>query len=155
MCPMAVGRGTNQILLSEVGWRKMTKCLVIEDSEMVRRTMVRVLESLDLCVLEADGPASAIEAYYRDNPDIVFIDWDLPGLGALDFLKEVVSSKADKRPPMVLCAAENDPRQIALAKAAGVEFHVLKPFDTASIKDVLRKADVGRIMAEQLLAKAS
>ncbi|WOI54447.1 response regulator [Parvularcula sp. LCG005] len=120
----------------------MTTCLVIEDSDVVREVMCKILRGLGIDVLEADGLATAVPVAENDRPDLIFLDWDLPHFGALDFLRSTFVSLRERRTPMVLCATEYDPRQIALAKAAGVEYHLLKPFDPAAIRALLRRMQI-------------
>ena len=77
---------------------------------------------------------------------MVILDWDLPSLGALDFLGGVGALDAEKRPNIILCATENDPQQFKPAKVAGAEHHMLKPFN----KDILtaKLAEIGYIEAD-------
>ena len=50
---------------------------------------------------------------------MVLLDWDLPSMGALDFLRGVGNMPEEEKPAIILCATENDPQQFTLAKAAG------------------------------------
>lgn len=118
----------------------MARCLIVEDSEMIRMIAKRMIEGLGHSVIEAEGPAEASDMIRDHEPDVVFLDWDLPDLGALDFLRAVCSQHHRPRPTIILCATENDPRQMALAKAAGAPFHILKPYDHHTLESVMRKA---------------
>ncbi len=120
----------------------MATCLIVEDSEVIRTILRRVLEEMGHVVSEASGPAGALD-FCRDHaPDVIFLDWDLPGLGALDILRSLGGVSSAPRPKIILCATENDPKQIALAKAAGAQHHILKPFDHNSVLAILRKAGI-------------
>lgn len=120
----------------------MATILVIEDSEIIRSIMRRIFEGLGHEVIEAEGPAAAIDLCVSEGPDIVFLDWDLPSLGALDFLRDMNATAPEGRPKTVLCLTENDPRQIALARAVGAPYHILKPFDPSVLHTVLLQAGV-------------
>ncbi len=113
----------------------MKTCLVVEDSDIVREITARIAVDLGLEALEAQNAASGLDIARDKKPDLVFLDWDLPSMGALDFLRGAAT--LDRRPPIVLCATENDPQQFALAKAAGAAFHILKPYDRTVIAKVL------------------
>ena len=76
-----------------------------------------------------------------EMPDAVFLDWDLPSLSALDFLRGVGELAPEARPAIVLCATENDHQQFTLAKAAGAAHHILKPMDKTSVSEIL--AEIG------------
>lgn len=114
----------------------MTTCLVIEDSDDVRRIMCRLLAESGVSILDAEGPALGIQLCREKRPEIVFLDWDLPGLGALDFLR--VLPTFSPRPVIVVCMTYNDPREKALAKAAGVSYLLMKPYNRDELDGILR-----------------
>ena len=115
----------------------MANCLVIDDSESMREVACGLLAELGHRVREAADAVSGLERCDEDT-DIVLLDWDLPSLGALDFLRGAASLAP--RPLIILCATENDARQFGLARAVGAGFHVLKPYDRQSLALVLEDA---------------
>jgi len=115
----------------------MKTCLIIDDSDLVREITVRIVTELGLKPAEAISATEGVEICRGDKPDVVLLDWDLPSMGALDFLRGVGGFVPEDRPAIVLCATENDPQQFSLAKAAGAAHHILKPFDRASIEACL------------------
>lgn len=119
----------------------MATCLIIDDSESMREVGNEILTGLGHDVKEASD-ASAGLAICEEPIDAVFLDWDLPGLGALDFLRGAAT--LTPRPTIILCATENDARQFGLARAAGAGFHVLKPYDRESLTAVLSDAGLDR-----------
>ena len=123
----------------------MATCLVIDDSESMREVASEILQGLGHDVREACDAAGGLSAC--DGVDAVLLDWDLPGLGALDFLRGAAS--LDPRPAIILCATENDARQFGLARAVGAGLHVLKPYDRDSIAEVMEEAGltVGQAVA--------
>jgi len=117
----------------------------VDDSSIIREIASRIIVELGLETAEADTANAAIE-YCRDsNPAVVFLDWDLPSMGALDFLRG--AANLNEKPTIILCATENDPQQFSLAKAAGAEHHVLKPFDKPGLAAKL--SEIGLISNEQ------
>lgn len=120
----------------------MKSCLIVEDSAVIREITVRIVADLGLTVIEAETPQEAVEKSCTAKPDVVFLDWDLPSLGALDVLHGVGALENDPAPAVILMATENDPQQFVLAKAAGAAHHVLKPFDRDSIAAVLVEAGI-------------
>lgn len=121
----------------------MKSCLIVEDSAVVREIAVRIVKELGLDTRESEDAGSAVDACRAEKPDVVLLDWDLPSMGALDFLRGVGGIDADMRPPIVLCATENDHQQFTLAKAAGASWHILKPFDKPAIAAIF--AEIGII----------
>lgn len=115
-------------------------CLIVDDSEIIREIADRIIADLGLGTAQARNAAAAV-GYCRDHkPAGVLLDWDLPSMGALDFLKGASELPEEDRPAIILCATENDPQQFTLARAAGAAFHVLKPFDKNSLKRALIEA---------------
>ena len=121
----------------------MAACLVVDDSDSMREVASEILTSLGHRVDEARSAADAAEHLTASGcvVDVVLLDWDLPQMGALDVLR--AAATATRRPQIVLCATENDPRQFSLAKAAGAGFHVLKPYDRTTIARVMGDAGFG------------
>lgn len=115
-------------------------CLVVDDSEVIREIAVRIITDLGLEAAQAENAALAVAHCRSHKPDAVFLDWDLPSMGALDFLRGLAELPAEERPAIILSATENDPQQFTLAKAAGAAHHVLKPFDKFAIAAKLREA---------------
>ncbi|MEL7487587.1 MAG: response regulator [Pseudomonadota bacterium] len=119
----------------------MASCLIVDDSDVIREISVRIVRALGLDPIEATNAPDGVEACADKKPGVVLLDWDLPSLGALDFLRGVAAMDEKDRPAIVLCATENDPQQFTLAKAAGAEYHVLKPFDEEVVAAVF--AEIG------------
>ena len=132
----------------------MTACLVVEDSETIREITVRIVRDLGLAAHEAENAFEAVECCRGSDLDIVLLDWDLPSLGALDFLRGAANLDEDRRPTIILCATENDPQQFALAKAAGAAHHLLKPYDRMSLAQVLIQAGFGDALDPQIVENA-
>ncbi len=110
-------------------------CLIVDDSEVIREIAERIIGDLGLDAAQAGNAREAVEFCQQNAPAAVLLDWDLPSMGALDFLRGV--AELEKKPEIILCATENDPQQFTLAKAAGAGHHILKPFDRASIQTKL------------------
>ncbi len=117
-------------------------CLIIDDSDVIREIAARIVTDLGLKAAQAESAAAGVEFCVDNATDAVLLDWDLPSMGALDFLRSAAELPEEKKPLIILCATENDPQQFTLAKAAGAAYHVLKPFDRAAIETVLGEAGV-------------
>ncbi len=115
----------------------MKTCLIIEDNAIVRGITVDILTQLGIETIETDSADVAIAHCVKMKPDLVMLDWDLPSMKALDFLQGVGDLEPSMRPMIMLCATENDHKQFSLAKAAGAEHHILKPFDKMRLEDKL------------------
>jgi two-component system chemotaxis response regulator CheY len=121
----------------------MKTCLVLEDSELIREIASRILKELSVIPCEAESAARGLDQCRAAKIDAVMLDWDLPAMGALDFLRGAADLPAEQKPVIILCATENDPQQFTLAKAAGAAHYLLKPFDQNSVAAKL--AQIGLI----------
>lgn len=135
----------------------MKTCLIVEDSDVIREIAARILAEVSVEAKEAETAAAALEECRKAKIDAVLLDWDLPSLGALDFLRGAAELPQEQRPAIILCATENDPQQFTLAKAAGAAHYLLKPFDRQSIESKLAEIGVidGATISDAKAAKAS
>ena len=129
------------------GWRprgmsNKKRCLVVDDSDTIREIAARLISAFGVETFQAVSVDQAVEFCSNEKPDVVFLDWDLPGMGALDFLRAVGGFAEENRPQIILSATENDPQQFTLAKAAGAAHHILKPFDREGVGKVLYEAGI-------------
>jgi two-component system chemotaxis response regulator CheY len=104
-------------------------CLVVDDSRVVRKVARRILEANGFAVEEAEDGQKALEACHRRLPDCVLLDWNMPVMDGLEFLKAVRSEFGADNPPVVFCTTETDMDFIEKAIESGAQEYVMKPFD--------------------------
>lgn len=121
----------------------MKTCLIVEDSALIREITSRILRDLGFSPREAAKAIDGVAECKHATPDVVLLDWDLPQLEALEFLKGVAALPAESRPPIVLCATEHDQQQFTLAKAAGAGHVLMKPYDARAVAE--KFAEMGLI----------
>jgi two-component system chemotaxis response regulator CheY len=104
-------------------------CLVVDDSRVVRKVARRILESLDFEIVEAVDGADALTACRGAMPDAVLLDWHMPMMDGLEFLKRLRKEPGGDEPAVVFCSAENRADRIREALEAGADEYIMKPFD--------------------------
>ena len=119
----------------------MKQCLVVDDSRVIRTVARRILEGMEFAVAEAEDGMAALRACHEHMPDLIFLDWNLPSMKGVDFVKSVRGQQDGGRPVILFCTTENDSQEIAAAMTAGANDYVMKPFDAAQIRAKL--ADIG------------
>lgn len=129
------------------------QCLIVDDSEIIREIAMRIVADLGFEPAQAENAAMAIEFCRDCKPDVILLDWDLPSMGALDFLRGAADLGYEYNPEIILCATENDLQQFTLAKAAGASHHLLKPFDKTVIEAKFR--EIGLLEGAVEAAKAA
>lgn len=103
--------------------------LVVDDSRVVRKAARRLLESFGFAVREAEDGAQALEAVRAAMPELVLLDWNMPVLDGIGFLRAARAEHGAERPLVMLCTTENTPEKIMQALEAGAQEYVMKPFD--------------------------
>lgn len=112
----------------------MKSCLVVDDSKVIRRVARRILEELDFEVEEAVDGQEALNKCQGGMPDAVLLDWNMPVMDGLEFLKRVRELQSGPQPVVVFCTTENDMSHIRLAMEAGADEYIMKPFDREIIE---------------------
>lgn len=122
----------------------MKKCLVIDDSRVIRKVARKILEELNFEIEEAEDGAGALEACRTNMPDAILLDWSLPNMSGIEFLRALRRESNGSKPVVVMCTSENDVAVVTEAVGAGVNEYVLKPFDRKSIESKLNDAGLLR-----------
>lgn len=106
-------------------------CLVVDDSRVVRKVARRILESQGFEVREAEDGQAALEACRAIMPDSVLLDWNMPVMNGIEFLKALRQEFGPEQPPVMFCTTENDISFIEQAIEHGAQEFIMKPFDEA------------------------
>ena len=104
-------------------------CLVVDDSRVVRKVARRILETQGFTVREAEDGQQALLACREAMPDSVLLDWNMPVMNGLDFLKALRREFGPGQPPVMFCTTENDISFIEQAIENGAQEFIMKPFD--------------------------
>ncbi len=96
-------------------------CLVVDDSRVVRKVARRILEQNGFAVREAENGADALEVCRHGLPRCVLLDWNMPVMDGLAFLKALRTEFGPDQPPVLFCTTENERSFIAEALAQGAQ----------------------------------
>ncbi len=108
-------------------------CLVVDECRVVREAVRRILEGFGFTVREAEDGEQALAACRAALPDLVLLDWNMPVLDGIGFLRAARAEHGMDRPLVMLCTIENTAERILLALRAGAQEYVMKPFDAESL----------------------
>ncbi|WP_374388587.1 response regulator [Brevundimonas sp.] len=123
----------------------LSTCLIVDDSRIIRKVARRIVEALGYEVDEAADGAEALAYCTGAMPDVLLIDWNMPVMDGLSFLRRLRGLPGGDRPKVLFCTIETRPERIAEALAAGADDYVMKPFDGEILQSKL--AEVGAIAA--------
>jgi two-component system chemotaxis response regulator CheY len=118
----------------------MKVCLVVDDSRVIRKVARRILEDLGFEVAEASDGAEALGWCRTVTPHVILLDWTMPGMDGLAFLKALRAQPGGEAPRVVFCSGETDLEHVREALAAGADEYIMKPFDGDIIASKLAMA---------------
>ncbi len=107
--------------------------LLIDDSRTMRRILASMLKQMGCqTISEADSGLAALElladATAGGVPDMVLVDWHMPGMSGVDFVEAVRAKPYDYRGVVMMVTTETEIDQIGRALALGADEYLMKPF---------------------------
>ncbi len=115
----------------------MKRCLIVDDSRIIRRVASKILYELGFEPEEAEDGMKALEAVRIHMPDVAIVDWDMPVLDGIAFVQELRQLPGGDQITVIFCAAENDAEHINRALGAGADEYIMKPFDSEIVRSKL------------------
>lgn len=107
----------------------MKTCLIVDDSDIVRKYTRLIFENLGFRVIEAESPKEAMDRMSDDTPHLILADWKMPGANTHDFIGQIRRMPQNRRPYIVFLSTENDVAELDRASVAGADDFLLKPFN--------------------------
>jgi two-component system chemotaxis response regulator CheY len=132
----------------------MAYCLIVDDSRVIRTVARRLFEELHFATGEAEDGISALRACREKMPDLVLLDWSMPGMKGVEFVRSLRAQPEGVRPIILVCVTEVDAHEIAQAVAAGINDYVMKPFERAILSAKLAEMEANRAAARPQSAVA-
>lgn len=120
------------------------RALVIDDSRAVRRIIGNIMKELGYEIIEAgDGLEGLAQLEAHGLQDIVLVDWNMPEMNGLEFIKAARAIPAYYDMPIMMVTTETEMDNIGQAFVAGVNEYVMKPFDKSIILEKLQLLGIG------------
>ena len=121
-----------------------TRVLVVEDEDAVRELLVVTLEGAGYTPLPAGDVPEAERLMGERAPDLILLDWMLPGMSGIEFTRRLRKEPSLREVPIIMLTARGEEHSKVTGLEAGVDDNVTKPFSTrellARIKAVLRRS---------------
>jgi two-component system chemotaxis response regulator CheY len=118
-------------------------CLIVDDSRIIRKVARRIVEGLKFDVDEAADGSEALTFCAGVMPDVILLDWSMPVMDGLTFLRRLRALPGGDRPKVLFCTIETRAERIAEALSAGADDYVMKPFDGEILSS--KFAEVGAV----------
>jgi two-component system chemotaxis response regulator CheY len=108
----------------------MRTCLVVDDSRVIRKVARRIIEDMGFEVTEAGDGVEALAWCRSAMPDAILLDWNMPAMNGIEFLRQLRSEAGGEKPKVVFCTVETGIERIREAIDGGCDEYIMKPFDS-------------------------
>ena len=120
--------------------------LVVDDEAAIRDMLYIALEAADYNVIQAENAQQAHAATLDRNPDLVLLDWMMPGTTGLELLRRLKRDELTQKIPVIMLTAKAEEESKIYGLDSGADDYISKPFSprelVSRVKAVLRR--VGR-----------
>jgi two-component system phosphate regulon response regulator PhoB len=117
--------------------------LVVEDEPAIQELIAVNLEHAGHHVIRARDAEEALRVVHHALPDLLLIDWMLPGMSGVSLARQLRQSERTRQVPMIMLTARAEESDKIMGLEAGADDYVTKPFSpkelVARIKAVLRR----------------
>jgi two-component system phosphate regulon response regulator PhoB len=117
--------------------------LVVEDEPAIQELISYNLELAGHCPVKAHNAEQALEMVRTALPDLVVLDWMLPGMSGLELARRLRADKRTQAVPLIMLTARADERDKLQGLETGADDYLTKPFSprelNARVKAVLRR----------------
>ncbi|MFW6345892.1 MAG: phosphate regulon transcriptional regulator PhoB [Halomonas sp.] len=117
--------------------------LIVDDEAPIREMIAVALEMADYHVLEADNAQSAHAMVVDHQPDLVLLDWMMPGTSGIELARRLKREETTADLPIIMLTAKGEEDNKIQGLEAGADDYITKPFSprelVARLKAVLRR----------------
>ena len=103
-------------------------CLIVDDSDVVRRMMRTIIEDLGFQVDDTATTDDALKRCKAKLPDLIVLDWHIPACQPIEFLAAVRSLPTGRQAKVLYVLTNNDRAEIGRGITAGADDYMIKPF---------------------------
>ncbi len=132
--------------------------LVVEDDSEIREMLRFSLEKSGYAVVEAEDAELALEKLGVMLPDVMLVDWMLPGMNGPEFVRRTRRDDLTKNIPVIMLTARGEESDILQGFENGADDYLTKPFSPkellARIKSLLRRSsndEEGNLQVQEVL----
>ena len=120
------------------------RVLVVEDETPIREMLCFVLEQNGFEPVEAADFAQGVARVTEPFPDLILLDWMLPGGSGIQFIKQMKQDELTRQIPIIMITARGEEEDKVRGLEVGADDYITKPFSpkelTARLKAVIRRA---------------
>jgi len=128
--------------------------LIVDDEHAIREMIVMALESEGFQCVEASDAHKADAIIKKSIPDILLLDWMMPGLSGIDFTRKLRRDGKTKNLPIIMLTAKTEEDDLIKGLENGADDYIIKPFSprnlVARINALLRRSISDENQTEKL-----
>ncbi len=115
------------------------KAMVIDDSRAMRTILMQMLSEIGFDVSGAGDGKEALKLLEdcKECPDVALVDWYMPEMSGLDFVKKVREQSDFDKLQLMMVTSESEMARVVEALEAGANEFVMKPFTKDVVKEKL------------------
>jgi DNA-binding response OmpR family regulator len=117
----------------------MKKILIADDEENLRLLVRTTLEDPDYCIIEAADGTEALRLIREEKPDIILLDWMMPGMTGIEVLQAVKAEAALAATPVVMLTAKAQAADRERGLQLGASEYLFKPFSPLELLTVVER----------------
>jgi two-component system alkaline phosphatase synthesis response regulator PhoP len=116
----------------------MAKVLIADDQPTMRQLVRLTLESGHFEILEAADGDAALAIARAERPDLLFLDWTMPGMAGVDVCRALREDPSTAGIRIVMLTARSQDSDRALAEEMGADDYITKPFSPIQLLEKVR-----------------
>ncbi len=117
--------------------------LIVEDESAVRQMLRFALQQQDFNIIEAVETIKAERIITENHPDLILLDWMLPGKSGVEFARQLKRNPDTQNIPIIMLTARGEEDDKVQGLESGADDYITKPFSTreliARIRAILRR----------------
>ncbi len=113
---------------------KKISLLIIEDEQCIQDMLKFALPTADYDIFPVFSVPEAMRLLSQNIPNLIVLDWMLPGKSGIDFIKWIKEKELYKNIPIIMLTANAEETQKIQALLAGADDYITKPFSPAELK---------------------
>jgi two-component system chemotaxis response regulator CheY len=118
---------------------RMRRCLLVDDSRVIRKVAHRIIADLGYQVTEAENGEEALARCKVAMPDLILLDWEMPVMSGVEFVAALRRIDGGVVPKVVFCTSKAETNNICQGIGAGADEYVTKPFDQHTLRAKLQR----------------
>jgi len=119
--------------------KKICTVVIVDDEESIRALVQATLEGPECRVLLAANGHEALAIANSEHPQVIVLDWMMPGMSGLEFLRRLAADPQLASIPVLMLTAMGQEKDRQAALDAGAKAFLMKPFSPLQLVGIVRE----------------